>query len=161
MREPRAVGLSALAALVLLACAGSARTSTEPGGPAAAQPVAFTTLAQASVPGGSGGAAEDVVRDAAGYQALWGRLGTSQTAPAVDFTKKMVISVALATQSCTAKVTIQTITRDANGLAVNVLEQYPGPQCRCMVASRPFHVVALDRQSGDVAFHSTRGPDTC
>ncbi len=125
----------------------------------------FSTLAQSAVPGRSGGAVQQVVRDAAGYQALWDELGAGgagKAPPAVDFARRMVVAVALPTQSCVAKVTIRGIAREPGGLAVDVLEQYPGPQCRCIVSSRPFHVVSLDRQApGAVRFDVTRGPDTC
>jgi len=161
MRALRDLLLFALVAADLLACSGAATVATEPLG----QPVAFATLAQAAVPGQSGGAVQEAVRDPAAYQALWARLTAgsplAKTPPAVDFGRKMVVAVALPTQGCVAKVTVQGIVRDASGLRVDVLEQYPGPQCRCVVSSRPFHVVALDRFPDPVRFNATRGPNTC
>jgi hypothetical protein len=158
----RGAALAPLAAALLLACAGAVRTAAEPAGKASPEPVAFTTVAQSAVPGQSGGAVQEVARDEPGYQALWAGLGAGKAPPAVDFARRMVVVVALPTQSCVAKVTIRGIAREPGGLAVDVLEQYPGPQCRCIVASRPFHVVALDRQApGAVRFDVTRGPNTC
>jgi hypothetical protein len=157
----RSVALGFVGAAVLLACTGAARTTTEPAG----EPVAFVTLAQAAVPGQSGGAVQEVVRDPAAFQALWTQLtaGSSldKTPPAVDFGRQMVVVAALPTQSCVAKVTIQGIAREASSLRVDLLEQYPGPSCRCIVSSRPFHVVSLARIDGAVRFNATRGPDTC
>jgi hypothetical protein len=160
-RALRCAGLLVLETALLLACTGSVRTSTEPTAPPAAEPVAFTTLVQAAVPGQSGAGVQEVVRDEAGYRALWAGLAVAEAPPPVDFSRRMVIAAALPTQGCVAKVTIQGIVRDATGLRIDVLEQYPGPDCRCIVSSRPFHVVALDRRSEPVRFHATRGPNTC
>ena len=146
---------------MILACAGSGATTTQPEG----QPVPFTTLAQAAVAGQSGGAVAEVIRDDARYRALWAELrvgsGLAETPPAVDFLRQMVIAVALPTQGCVAKVTVQAITGDATGLRVDVLERYPGSSCRCIASSRPFHLVALARRPDPVRFNPTRGTDTC
>jgi len=164
VRALRCAGLLVLETALLLACAGSVRISpanrADPA-PPAPEPIAFTTLVQAAVPGQSGAAVQEVVRDDAGYRALWAGLAVAEAPPPVDFSRRMVIAAALPTQGCVAKVTIQGIVRDATGLRIDVVEQYPGPDCRCIVSSRPFHVVALDRRSEPVRFHATRGPNTC
>jgi hypothetical protein len=157
----RSIALALVGAAILLACTGAVRTATEPAG----EPVAFATLVQAAVPGQSGGGVREVIRDPAAFQALWAQLtagsALDKAPPAVDFGRQMVIAAALPTQSCVAKVTIQGIAHDASGLRVDLLEQYPGASCRCVVSSRPFHVVSLARTEGAVRFNATRGPDTC
>jgi len=170
-RALRGAGLLALGTGVLLACAGAASPPADPASPPASPPTSrkmeLTTLAQMAAPGQAGGAIREVLRDDASYRRRWADLAAgsalAKDPPAVDFQKRMVVVAALATQSCVAKVTIQRIVEEGAGLRVELLEQFPGPHCRCIVASRPFHVVAVDRhdRNGPVEFHAKRGPDTC
>jgi hypothetical protein len=137
-------------------------TSTEPGRGAN---VPFTTIVQASMPGQTGGERREVVRDAAGWEALWGELhqgsGAVPPLPAVDFSREMVIAAAMETQSCVSRVTIRAVTQAGRGLVVDLLEAPPAPNCVCVVAERPIHVVRLARLSGTVRFTAERGVTSC
>jgi hypothetical protein len=128
----------------------------------------FTTLAQTAVPGQSGGQLRQVIRDSATWAQVWAdlRAGSSlpATPPAVDFQIDMVIVAALATQPCVSQVTVRAITGDAgkNGnIRVDVLEEPPAANCRCMVSQRPFHAVRLPRTDGAVQFTVTSTPRAC
>ena len=77
----------------------------------------------------------------------------------------MVLLVAMPTQSCVSKVTIQSIGHLGNPtggtLLVTLLEAPPAPNCRCIVASRPFHAVRLPRSGGVLRFVVNRGQTSC
>ncbi len=161
---PRAV----LAAMIFLglACAGAA----DPPRSAAAQParkVAFQTIDQRSIPGQTGDEIRQVARDDASWRSLWDQLRQGsgdvlpEEPPAVDFDHEMAIVVAMPTQSCVSKVTIQTVVQRGGGAVVNLLEAPAAPNCRCIVASRPFHAVRVPRLEGDVRFVARRGQTPC
>lgn len=151
--------------------AGAGPTGTGPAGGGKGKPVAFTTLVQRSLPGQSGGEVHAVARDADTWTALWASLrqngGDSlpATPPAVDFPREMALVVAMPTQSCVSKVTIQSIGHlgnPTNGtLLVTLLEEPPAPNCRCAVAARPLHVVRLPRTGGTLRFVVNHGQTTC
>jgi hypothetical protein len=154
-----------VAALLALACAGAA--SSKPAASARAGAVAFQTIDQRGIPGQSGGEIRDVARDEAAWHALWAELREGggdvlpEEPPTVDFQRDMVIVVAMPTQSCVSKVTIQSVTRNRGGLVVQLLEAPPAPNCVCIVAQRPIHVVRLPRFEGDVRFVARRGQTSC
>jgi len=163
---PRAVLATAL--FLGLACAGAA----DPQSPraAAARPartVAFQTIDQRGVPGQSGGEIRQVARDDASWRALWAQLreggGDSlpEEPPTVDFSRDMAIVVAMPTQSCVSKVTVQSVVRQGKGAVVTLLEAPPAPNCICAVAQRPFHAIRLPRIEGDVRFAARRGQTSC
>jgi len=141
------------------ACVGVSSPS-DPGGA-----VLFTTLAQAAVPGQSGGEIRQVIRDAATWSQVWAGLqaGSSlpATPPAVDFNVDMVIVAAMATQPCVSQVTIRSIDRNGGGLRVDVLEEPPASNCKCITSQRPFHAVRLSRSAAAVQFTVTSRPRTC
>jgi hypothetical protein len=148
------------------ACAGtssagdSGEASEGPGGA-----VLFTTLAQAAVPGQSGGEIRQVIRDPATWRRTWANLraGSSlqATPPAIDWKTDMVIVVAMPTQSCVSKVTLRSITAEAGGLVVDALEEPAGPSCRCFTSQRPFQIVRLARTAAAVRFAVTAKPRAC
>lgn len=162
------ISRAVLAALLFLglACAGAA----DPPRSAAARPartVAFQTLDQRGIPGQSGGEIRQAARDAASWKSLWAKLreGGSDTLPeeppAVDFQNEMAIVVAMPTQSCVSKITIQSIVRQGTGALVTLLEAPPAPSCTCVVSQRPFHAVRVPRIEGDVRFVARRGQTPC
>ena len=164
---PRAA-LAAQAAIIFLglACAGAA----DPPRSAAARPartVAFQTIEQRAIPGQSGGEIRKVARDEASWRALWAELrqGGGEVLPAeppeVDFLSETAIVVAMPTQSCVSKVTIQSVVRQGKGAVVDLLEAPPAPNCVCAVAERPFHVIRVPRIEGDVRFVAKRGQTSC
>lgn len=163
----------ALASAFLLAAACSAGPAPQSSGPPSDRPaggaspatVPFETLVQAAVPGQAGKERREVARDAAAWRQLWAELreGSHLPAepPAVDFAREMVIAAAMETQGCVAKVTIRSVTQDGDGLVVDLLEAPPAPNCRCIVAARPVHVVKLPKQDGPVRFTAERGVTSC
>ncbi|MEO7418536.1 MAG: hypothetical protein ABI163_15865 [Thermoanaerobaculia bacterium] len=170
MRRPAVVAASsAVVALLALACAGVA--APPPGRAAKGKPVAFTTIVQQAIPGQAGQQVRAVARDADSWRAVWTELrkdgGEALPAepPAVDFPREMVLVVAMPTQSCVSKVTLQSIGHLGNPtggtLLVNLLEAPPAPNCRCIVASRPVHAVRLPRTAGTPRFVVTRGQTSC
>jgi hypothetical protein len=161
---PRAV--LAVGLFLGLACAGAA----DPPRSAAARPaktVSFQTLAQQGIPGQSGDQIRQVARDDASWRALWAQLRAGggdvlpEEPPAVDFQNEMAIVVAMPTQSCVSKVTIQSVVRQGKGALVTLLEAPPAPNCVCVVSQRPFHAIRLPRIEGDVRFTAHRGQTPC
>jgi len=163
--RPRARCLAVVLAALAVACSsgnGGYGTGTDPNRTA---DVPFTTVAQRSIPGGTGGQRREAARDAAVWQALWADLhhgaGAVPPLPAVDFSREMVVAAAMETQSCVSRVTIRAVTRSGGGLAVDLLEAPPAPNCRCIVAERPIHVIRLARFDGPVRFTAERGVTSC
>jgi hypothetical protein len=163
--------LTSAAALLALACATAGAAPASPSRAAAAKPVAFTTLVQRSVPGQTGEEIRAIARDADTWKALWATLRQKGgdtlpvDPPAVDFSHEMALVVAMPTQSCIAKVTIQSIAHLGNAtqgtLLVTLLEAPPDPTCRCMVSARPVHVVRLPRTGGTFRFVVNHGQTAC
>jgi hypothetical protein len=152
-----------LAALVLTAasCDGE-KTVTEPGDKTAEQSViALTTVVQQSIPGGSGGTVREVIRDQVALAAMWTQLGLSGAPPVVDFAQEMVIAAAMETQSCVSKVTIRSAFEQGGELAVDILEAPPAPNCICITAERPIHVVRLRKVDAPPRYNVERGQTPC
>lgn len=156
----------AAAGLLTLACLGT--SSAAPGNRSTpGSSTAFETLVQRCIPGQQGDQIRKAIRDEAAWKDFWlslrepgsGVLAHEQ--PAVDFEKSMVIVAAMPTQSCVSKVTIRGITHPPGVLVVDLLEEPPVPNCRCMVAQRPFHAVAVPRSADRVRFVVTRGVTAC
>ena len=164
MRSIPYVALAA-AGLLALACRGSANPYPTPGTPPAE--LVFETVLQRSLPGQGGGEIREAARDEAAWKTLWDRLreggGTVLPAepPAVDFQKDMVIAAAMPTQSCVSKVTIRGVRRTGGELVVDLLEAPPAPNCTCIVAERPLHVVRLPKSAEPVRFEAERGVTAC
>ena len=162
---PRAVLAAAL--FLGIACAGAADPKPQAAAARPAKTVDFQTLAQQGIPGQSGDQIRQVARDDASWRALWARLREGggdvlpEEPPAVDFQKEMAIVVAMPTQSCVSKVTIQSVVRQGKGAVVNLLEAPPAPNCTCIVSQRPIHAVRLPRIEGDVRFAAKRGQTSC
>jgi hypothetical protein len=154
-----------LAALLALACAGAA--SSKPAASARAGAVAFQTIDQRGIPGQAGGEIRKVARDEASWRALWAELRKDggdtlpEEPPEIDFLRETAIVVAMPTQSCVSKVTVQSVVRKPGGAEVKLLEAPPAPNCTCIVASRPFHAVRFPRIEGDVRFVAQRGQTPC
>lgn len=154
--------------LLTLACLG---TSSEAAGHRRPKPgsgqIAFETLVQRAIPGQQGDQVRQAIRDTASWKDLWFKLRERDSGvlpheqPAVDFEKKMVILVAMPTQSCVSKVTIRGITHPPGSLVVDLLEEPPAPNCRCIVAQRPLHAVTVPRTADPVRFVVTQGVTAC
>ena len=105
------------------------------------------------------------IRDAAAWSQVWGdlRAGSALAAapPTIDFQTDMVIVAAMPTQSCVSKVTVRAITGTPEGLRVDLLEEPPASNCRCIVSQRPLHAVRLRRSDAPVQFTVTTTPRAC
>ncbi len=173
LRGVRSVITLAAAGLLTLACLG---TSPASGGPRRPKPgaspkpeslVAFETLVQRAIPGQQGEQLRQAIRDSAAWKNFWFSLrerGSGVLAPqepAVDFEKSMVIVAAMPTQGCLSKVTIRGVSHPPGVLVVDLLEEPPAPNCRCLVAQRPLHAVAVPRSEDRVRFVVTQGVTAC
>jgi hypothetical protein len=172
MRKAAAVLMMALT--FAAGAAKAAPPAAKPGAAAAAaggKPIAFTTVVQRSIPGQSGGELHAVARDADTWSSLWASLrekggdALPATPPAVNFPREMALLVAMPTQSCTSQVTVQSIQHLGDAfrgtLLVTLLEAPPAPNCRCMVSSRPVHIVRLPRTGGTLRFVVNHGQTPC
>jgi len=152
-----------LAAFVLTAasCNGE-KTVTEPGDKTTGtSTVELTTVVQQSIPGGSGGTVREVIRDQVALAAMWTQLGLSGAPPVVDFAQEMVIAAAMETQSCVSRVTIRSASEQGGELAVDILEAPPAPNCICITAERPIHVVRLRKVAAPPRYNVERGLTPC
>jgi hypothetical protein len=95
-----------------------------------------------------------VARDAAQWQALWQRHAPGRPAPAVDFTKQMVLAVFLGSRpSGGYQVQISGVRVDGDTLVVQWRETAPGPgQLAAQVLTSPSHIVTVPRHAGDIRF---------
>jgi hypothetical protein len=163
---PRAVLAAASIVLACAACAGAANPPRSAATPPA-KTIDFQTIDQRGLPGQSGGEIRKVARDETSWKALWAELRAGggetlpETPPEIDFLRETAIVVAMPTQSCVSKVTIQSVVRHGNATVVNLLEAPPAPNCVCAVAQRPFHAVRLPRIEGEVRFVAKRGQTSC
>ena len=152
-----------LAAFVLSAasCDGE-KTVTEPGDkntePSA---VELTTVVQRSIPGGRGGTVREVIRDQNALAAMWTQLELPDAPPVIDFAQEIVIAAAMETQSCVSKVTIRSVTQQGGELAVDILEAPPAPNCICITAERPLHLVRLRKVDAPPRYNVERGLTPC
>jgi VWFA-related protein len=99
--------------------------------------------------------AEQVVaRNDAEWRALWQRHAPGRTAPAVDFSKHMVVAVFLGSRpSGGYQVQITGVRTEGNTLVVQWSESRPGPgQVAAQVMTAPAHIVTVPRHTGDVRF---------
>ena len=159
MRRIVFTGLIAAAASVLVGASCHEGMTTE------ANPMELETIVQQSNPGQVGGTVREVVKDQAAWSALWAELrkdsGLPEEPPAVDFAREMVIVAAMETQSCVSRVTISAASDTGGELIIDVLEAPPAPNCVCITAERPIHVVRLRRVDAPPSFTVQRGQTNC
>lgn len=150
-----------LAAFVMTAasCEGE-KTVTEPS-ETDQSTVELTTVVQRSIPGGSGGTVREVIRDQVALAAMWTDLGLSGAPPVIDFAQEMVIAAAMELQPCVSKVTIRSAAEQGGELAVDILEAPPAPNCICITAERPIHVVRLRKVAAPPRYNVERGLTPC
>ncbi|HEV8630562.1 MAG TPA: hypothetical protein VGV61_09625 [Thermoanaerobaculia bacterium] len=140
-------GLSSLLAgsllLLLVACDGSS-SPTQPGGP-----VSFTTIHSGTSLGFSPFSNGTAINDRGTWQGVWEQLGRTGSAPAVDFSREMVL---LATgPGCGGETTIRSVTQDRGRVVVDAL----ATSCDnviCIAADYSVHAVRVSRTSGAVDF---------
>jgi hypothetical protein len=151
-------------AAVLLLAAACSQAPARPSEPAAAA-LPFETLLQRSIPGQSGPERREVIRDQAAWQSAWTAIREGSDLPAepptVNFKRQMVILAAMETQSCVSRVTLRSVTRTAGALAIDLLEAPPAPNCVCITAERPIHIIRLERVDLPERFEVERGVTSC
>jgi len=158
----RLLGLLLAAVVLTAASCNGEKTVTEPGGKATeASTVELTTIVQQSIPGGSGGTVREVIRDQVALAAMWTQLGLSGAPPVVDFEKEMVIAAAMELQPCVSRVTIRSASEQGGELAVDILEAPPAPNCVCITAERPIHLVRLRKVAAPPRYNVERGLTPC
>jgi hypothetical protein len=158
----RLLGLLLAAIMLSAASCEGEKTVTEPGDQATEQStVELTTVVQQSIPGGSGGTVREVIRDQVALAAMWTQLGLSGAPPVVDFGQEMVIAAAMELQPCVSKVTIRSASEQGGELAVDILEAPPAPNCVCITAERPIHVVRLRKVAAPPRYNVERGLTPC
>ncbi len=154
---PRISGLLVFG-LAALSCAAGPR-------PGAAGSIGVETLEQLSMPGQPGEQVQEVYRDAEAFRAGWAALrqgsGLAEELPPVDFTRRMVIAVALPMQSCVSRITVRGVEERAAELVVDLLEEPASGECVCIVAERPHHLVTLLRSDKPVRFETIVRPRIC
>ena len=152
-----------LAAFVLTAasCDGE-KTVTEPGDKSTEpSTVELTTVVQRSIPGGRGGTVREVIRDQNALATMWTQLELPDAPPVIDFEQEIVIAAAMETQSCVSKVTIRSASEQEGELAVDILEAPPAPNCVCITAERPIHLVRLRKVAAPPRYNVERGLTPC
>jgi hypothetical protein len=88
------------------------------------------------------------------WQALWQRHAPGRAAPAVDFSRHMVVAVFLGSRpSGGYQAEITRITTDGPLMVVQWAERRPGPgQMAAQVMTSPSHLVTVPRHAGEVRF---------
>lgn len=158
----RLVGLSLAAFVLIAASCNGEKTVTEPGDKSTEPSVVeLTTIVQRSIPGGRGGTVREVIRDQNALAAMWTQLELPDAPPVVDFEKEIVIAAAMETQSCVSKVTIRSAAEQDGELAVDILEAPPAPNCVCITAERPIHLVRLRKVAAPPRYNVERGLTPC
>jgi PrcB C-terminal len=99
-----------------------------------------------------------VVRSADEWSRLWRAHAADKPAPAVDFTKEMVVGVFTGSRP-TAGYSVQIVgTREQpEGLVVDYREGSPAPDMMtAQVITSPYHLVAVRKYAGEVKFEKIR-----
>ena len=153
LRKTRLAG----ACLAVLFVAAAAGASPMPNGPA----VPFVRIAAGAVSRVQA-PAQLVVRDDAGWRALWRRHAGpgGRPAPAVGFDQQMVIAIFAGQSSGGATVRVAKITRGPDGLVVwyAIRERRPLPTGDVGPSSTPFEIVKVARSPLRVTFTRIKIP---
>lgn len=148
---PSAPGVAPSAPGVTPGAPGEAAPSA-PSAPSST-PVQMQTL-NADLMSGISRAEHVVARDEKQWQTLWQRHAPGRPAPAVDFTRNMVLAVFLGSRpSAGYQVEISAVRLEGNTLVVQWREAAPGPgQAAAQVMTSPSHLVTVPRHAGDIRF---------
>ena len=156
----RLLGLLLAAFVLTAASCNGEKTVTEPTEKEQSA-LELTTVVQQSIPGGSGGTVREVIRDQVALAAMWTELGLPGAPPVIDFAQEMVIAAAMELQPCVSKVTIRSASEQGGELAVDILEAPPAPNCICITAERPIHLVRLRKVAAPPRYNVERGLTPC
>jgi hypothetical protein len=99
-------------------------------------------------------AEQAVARSPSEWEALWRRHAPGRTAPAVDFSRNMVVAVFLGSRPSGGYAAQITSTRlENNVLVVSWAERAPAPgQMAAQVMTAPSHIATVPQHSGQVRF---------
>jgi hypothetical protein len=158
-----AAALSLSLSLVALAACGADATLTEATPPADGQALTIAHFEITETQAVSGQASDatrqrTVITDAAAWTRFWASLkpdpNANGAAPAVDFSRDMVIAAAMPVQpSGGFRIAIESVTELSDRLEVQVVERSPARDCVLPpVVTRPFDVVQLPRRDKPVKF---------
>jgi hypothetical protein len=147
------------ALLVVTGC-GSIELSTSPG--RVGEPVSLVRLRSEpfsfSYNSGFRESARIVVRDAAQWSTVWAQVhegGTVPARPVVDFSREMIVLVALGSRNSGGfGILIEDAAESGlNGVSISVLSIAPGAQCIVTGAlTQPVDIARLPRRDGTVRF---------
>ena len=95
-----------------------------------------------------------VVRDEATWRTLWPQLQAGPELPAIDFTREMVVVVALGERNSGGySILIESAAATGDGVTVQVRSISPGKQCGATAAlTQPVDAARLPRVEGTVRF---------
>jgi len=98
-----------------------------------------------------------VIRTPEEWAALWKQNAANRPAPAVDFTREMVVGVFLGTRNTAGySVEIVGVEKDAAGILVRYRERSPARgMMTAQVITSPYHLVAVPKTEGAVRFEKT------
>jgi hypothetical protein len=101
-----------------------------------------------------------VAKTDAEFDTMWRTHAPGRTAPAVDFSKNMVIAVFLGSRPSSGyQVQITGVRREGDALVVSWAERRPGrDQMAAQVMTAPSHIVAVPRFDGPVKFEKVETP---
>lgn len=109
-----------------------------------------------------------VVRDAAAWQTLWNRIHSGRTPtpplPAVDFSRDMVVVVAMGQKSSGGyNILLERATEEAgDGIAIAVLSSSPGANCVVtMAVTAPVDIATLPLHPGPFLFSERSERRSC
>lgn len=109
-----------------------------------------------------------VVRDPSSWQAIWAQIyrgySPMPSAPAVDFSREMIVVVALGSRSSGGYSILVDGANEARnaGLVVTVRSISPGPKCGVTAAlTQPVDIARVPRREGEVGFLEHAEVHTC
>ena len=116
-------------------------------------PATFTTIAKGDV-SGQQTARQVTVRTAAEWAALWNDHAPTEKAPAVDFSKNMVVGVFLGSKpSAGHEVEILAVRPMGADLVVEYTQKQPARgTMAAQILTEPFHLVSVPAHAGPVRF---------
>jgi hypothetical protein len=108
-----------------------------------------------------------VVRDAAGWSALWQTIHATidpmPPLPDVDFGQEMIVAAALGTRNSGGfNVLLTQANEDSGGVEIQVLETSPGADCfNTQALTQPIDLGRIERRDGPVRFVITQQIQSC
>lgn len=154
------VHLRMLALLFLAACSGATHGSPPPlsAGPTAVPLFRLQERAPFAYASGFDAARTEAIRTKAEWQAAWSQLHGGMTplppAPVIDFSKEMLVLVAVGEQpSGGFGVTIREATRAGSVVTIHAIHTKPGMGCAVTMAlTQPVDIVRLATRADSVVF---------